>query len=211
MVSLPKMTLQELKDQDLTSNPTQPKENEQANKDLKVPTEKKEEEVKAADKDKVIEELSKKNAHIAEKEANKHEQDNKNQGNKKTLDELDRLIVSGNKLNKGTQTEKSARELNENERILSMLDSYGQTIGESVHNYWKLPKYLLNKNLKCRIRIYLSKRGDLLKFDLFESSNNKEFDQKAIEAIKSASPFTNPPSEIIDNIRSGELILGFPL
>ncbi|MBF0300625.1 MAG: cell envelope integrity protein TolA [Oligoflexia bacterium] len=216
MIAMPKMTLQELKEKDLSLNPLPVNNNEIAQQEKKAPTEKKEDphenETKKDDKEKVVEELNK-NIKIAEKEFNKKEKDKKNSAKKKniSIDELDRLIVSGNKLNKGNRTEKSDTELSEKDRILSILDTYGEKIGENVRSYWKLPVYLLNKNLKCRVRIYLSRTGNLLKFDIFESSGNKEFDQKAIDAIKNATPFQNPPAEIIDNIRLGELILGFPL
>jgi len=125
-------------------------------------------------------------------------------GNKAS--ELKQLVLSGNKLNKGTALFGDA-----NEGDMSAFHIYTSKLPDLVRGNWQLPSFLADRNLKARIRIYLSANGELLRAEVYQSSGEPEYDQRAIEAVKSTSPFPALDREYEKYGRSGNIILGFPL
>lgn len=123
----------------------------------------------------------------------------------KSQKELRDLILAGNKLSKGSSTVGSGA------GAVTAFQGYVQQLTEQVKQNWKLPSYLLNKDLRCRIRVYLGSNGSLLRTEVYESSGDPEYDNKAIEAIKSSAPFPNLSSEIRARGSKGDVLLGFPL
>lgn len=119
---------------------------------------------------------------------------------------LDSLILEGNRLSKGT-----ALVGDYSDDANSEFASYVQTLPEIVRSHWKLPSYLLEKNLRCRIRIYLSMNGQLIKVEVQESSGQSEFDARAEKAIRDAAPFPKPSEIVGTRLTSSGIILGFPL
>lgn len=69
----------------------------------------------------------------------------------------------------------------------SEFSAYVQNIPGVIRPFWKLPSYLLDKDLRCRIKIYLSPIGKVIKLELQESSGVQEFDARAEKAIREAS------------------------
>lgn len=119
---------------------------------------------------------------------------------------LKNLLLSGNKLSKGVQIYGEG-----NGGDLTAFQIYASKIPSIVRNYWNLPQYLLtNTKLKCRVRVWISKEGEILKTKVIESSGEEEFDNRAIEAVK-ASTFPPPNEEFVKNAIEGNLVLGFPL
>ena len=132
---------------------------------------------------------------------------NKKEGSLEGIDRgrLKDLILQGNKLSKGTNiTGSGAGGTDAFSRYLGKLPS-------SVKPFWTLPSYLLGKNYTCRVRIFLSADGKLIKSELYETSGNKEYDGKAMLAVKQASPFPKLAEEFKDRGLSGDIVLGFPL
>jgi TonB family protein len=125
-------------------------------------------------------------------------------GNKRT--ELKQLVLAGNKLSKGVQIfgEGTAKDM-------KPYQAYAARLPDLVRKEWKLPSFLMDKNLKCRIRIWISSNGDVTRTEIYESSKDKEFDQRAVEAIKTAAPFPKMGADIGSNGIQGEIVLGFPL
>lgn len=119
---------------------------------------------------------------------------------------LRKLILEGNKVSKGTATvgDSLAQEQTEFNVYVSSLPNY-------VRPFWKLPSYLMERDLKCRIRVYLAANGRVLRSEIYQSSGIPEFDQKAITALKQVKNFPAPKREILARVASGEVILGFPL
>ncbi len=119
--------------------------------------------------------------------------------------ELKQLILAGNKLSKGSSltggTGGSA----------DAFTQYISSLPDMIRPRWKLPSYLMDQNLKCRIRIFLNPTGRLLRAEIFESSGNPEYDRRALDAVKGSSPFP----ELAENFKSrginGDIVLGFPL
>jgi len=120
---------------------------------------------------------------------------------------LGSLIIEGNRLSKGTAL---VGEYSDEEN--SEFSNYVQTLPEVIRRFWKLPSYLMDQNLKCRIKIYLSMSGKLVKLEIHESSGQAEFDARAESAIRNASSYFPVPVESIsDRVASSGIVLGFPL
>lgn len=118
---------------------------------------------------------------------------------------LESLIIEGNRLSKG-----SALIGDYTDEQNSEFAGYVQNLPGVIRPFWKLPSYLLDKDLRCRIKIYLSPEGKLLKFELQESSGVAEFDARAEKAVREAS-FPKPSTEVGTRLTSSGIILGFPI
>jgi len=201
VVAMPKFTVQELKKMKLVpmSNKKEIEKNQKLKKEKII-----EEKVKAATKkvnlNSLFGNLSKKD--VVDKKNNSKSKT----GTKKYQKELNKLILEGNKLSKGSSTTGSSDYSKSQEFI-----SYVQALPSIVRPYWKLPSYLLDKGLRCRIQVFISKRGEVLNFKVYESSGDAEFDQRAIDALKKVKRFPDPKNEIALRVASGEVILGFPI
>lgn len=208
VVGMPKFTIQELKK--MEAQPIVEKEPEVA-KGVKEETKPETEDVIKKD-DLVIQEQGKKKASFlnmineaskekvtatkVEKKGAKAGTGNKN---------LDSLIIEGNRLSKG-----SALVGDYTDEQNSEFSAYVQNLPGIIRPFWKLPSYLLEKNLRARIKIYLSPEGKLLKLEMNESSGDSEFDARAQSAVRSAT-FPKPSAEVGARLTSSGIILGFPL
>ena len=119
---------------------------------------------------------------------------------------INNLVLEGNRLSKGT-----ALVGDFSDEAGSEFAAYVQTLPEIIRQHWKLPSYLLEKDLRCRIKIYLSASGQLLKTELQESSGEQEFDARAKQAIENAAPFPKPSETVGTRLVNSGIILGFPL
>ena len=116
------------------------------------------------------------------------------------------LIRAGNKLSKGSAiTGKVAAESQE------LFINYLEGVVNRVRQFWKLPGYLQDQELRCRIRLFLKRDGSLARIVVYETSGNKDYDQLAQQSIRAADVFSVPDSSIVDRVISGDIILGFPL
>lgn len=118
---------------------------------------------------------------------------------------LDSLIIEGNRLSKG-----SALVGDYTDEQNSEFSAYVQNLPGIIRPFWKLPSYLMEKNLRARIKIYLSPEGKLLKLEVNESSGDAEFDARAQQAVRSAT-FPKPSAEVGTRLTNSGIILGFPL
>jgi colicin import membrane protein len=119
--------------------------------------------------------------------------------------DLQKLILQGNKLSKGSSIFGNGAGSN---------DSFSLYLGRLpmiIKPHWILPTYLLEKNLKCRIRIFLGSNGQLLKLNIFETSGNTEYDKKALLAVQKAAPFPELADSFQHRAMNGDIVLGFPL
>mgnify|MGYP000490873941 CR=1 FL=1 len=127
-------------------------------------------------------------------------------GAKNDSGELKNLILAGNKISQGTAVTGNGGNNDGGPFV-----DYISQLPEQVRVYWKLPSYLMNKNLKARVRVYVGSTGQLLRAEIFESSGSPEYDQRAIEAIKASAPFPVPEQNIQSRLSKGDVVLGFPL
>lgn len=209
VVGMPKFTVQELKK--MQAEPVAPAEPEVA-KGAKEESKTEVEDVIKKD-DLVIQEVSKKkkssflnmiNDYSSKKVTAKAEVkgQTKGVGNKN----LDSLILEGNRLSKGSALVGDYTDAENSE-----FSSYVQSLPGVIKPFWKLPSYLMDKNLRCRIKIYLSPAGNLLKVELQESSGQPEFDARAERAVRDAAPFPKPSEVVGARLTNSGIILGFPL
>lgn len=119
---------------------------------------------------------------------------------------LKNLVLSGNKLSQGTALTGDGSSGN-----LTAFQVYASQIPDMVRPHWTLPAYLLDKNLQCRVRVWLNDTGDVVKAEVYKSSGDQDYDQRAIRAVKSASPFPPLTKELGQRAQSGDILLGFPL
>lgn len=124
----------------------------------------------------------------------------------KGKESLDSLILEGNRLSQG-----SALVGDYSDEQNSEFASYVQTLPGIIRVHWKLPSYLMGQNLRCRILIYLSPTGHVLKLEVKESSGQAEFDSRAEAAIRAAAPFPKPSDSVGARLTNSGIILGFPL
>lgn len=124
----------------------------------------------------------------------------------KDSDLLDRLILEGNKLSKGLL---KTGQLSEQE--LTAVEAYALDVTAQVKPFWQLPKRLIELNLRARVRLFLNNKGEIINLTVHESSGNTEYDQMALRSIRSAAPFSVPQNEILEALRNGLIMLGFPI
>lgn len=207
VVGMPKFTIQELKKMEAQPLLEAPAE---ASKGAKVETKTETEDVIKKD-DLVIQEEGKKkssflnilNDYSSKKVSAKKQEKGTTKGAGKS--NFESLIIEGNRISKGSSLVGDYSDVQNSE-----FSAYAQAIPVAIRPYWKLPSYLLDKDLRCRIKIFLSQEGKLLKLELQESSGVAEFDARAEKAIKEAS-FPKPSSEVGARLVNSGLILGFPL
>lgn len=204
IVGMPKFTIQELKKMKLV-----PIANEEEKSGVKS-----EEEKKSTNDDGAFKEKAKVNLNDLLKDLSKKSVEtqgirkNQQKTNKKTLDknQLKQLVLEGNKLSRGADLVGSEYEQN-----LTAYTAYIGNLPNIVRPYWKLPSYLMDKGLKCRVRVYIGADGKVIKTEIFEQSGEEEFDRLATSAILKANPFPIPQKSILSKLTGGQVILGFPL
>lgn len=202
VVAMPKFTVQELKKMDIAP-PAQDEKTEEAkpsvdNSKSDIEFKKKSKKVNLSN---LLSNLSKKKTAKGKK--------NKDQSNKnltKYRNQLQKVILEGNKVSAGTSLvgDSLAQEKTE-------FNSYVASLPNFVRPHWKLPSYLMEKDLKCRIRVFIGANGKILRSQIHESSGVNEFDQKALASLKQVSSFPSPKREILARVTAGDVILGFPL
>ncbi|EQC50684.1 energy transducer TonB [Bacteriovorax sp. DB6_IX] len=119
---------------------------------------------------------------------------------------LSKILALGNKLSEGNSYTGGA-----GSNSGDIFDTYATEVSETVRQWWKLPGYLMNKNLSCRVQIYISSRGKLLKYRVIESSGNKDYDDRAVRALQRVGSFPIPQKEIAARVAAGDIALAFPL
>ena len=202
VVALPKLTLQELKKIELKANNgdeqagPEPAPRSEPNETSKVDFKKVAPKV---DLSNLLKNLSQKKVVKTKVKKNK---------GKKNFDArvLKNLVIEGNKVSKGSSVTGEQLDLSQQVFI-----AYIQELPDRIKPFWKLPTYMVDKNLQCRIQVFIGSDGRVLKMDLFESSGDSEYDDKAMDAVKKASPLPKPPSSILSSVAGGRVILGFPL
>lgn len=212
VVGMPKFTIQELKEMEKNAVEL-PKEPEAVKAPDKV-----DEKVEAPDvikkDDLVIQEAAKEKeksktsflnilSDAAKKDVKKDAKKGKKEGTGN--ENLKALVLEGNRLSQGT-----ALTGDHSDEATTEFGAYVQLLPGTIRPYWNLPDYLNKPELKCRIRIYLSPTGSLLKSEIVEASGNSEFDERALRAVR-ATNFPQPSAAVSKRLTQSGIILGFPL
>jgi colicin import membrane protein len=209
VVAMPKMTLKELKNIDMTSGSeidevTAPVKNTKVEDLSKGPEFLKKKKTKSF-KD-LLNQYAKRNVKATKKGKAKVKKKGKKDLSKRDRKRLRDLILAGNKVSAGVAATGDSSAVNQ-----TVFNEYASLLPDHVRANWKLPSFLLNQELQCNIRVYISSTGKLISAEIYQSSGNLDYDNKSLTAIKSSSPYPLPPSEIRKRVSRGEIILGFPL
>jgi TonB family protein len=121
---------------------------------------------------------------------------------------IENLLIEGNKISKGDNLV-DGKTLAKEEKGRSIIE-YAKRVQNEVLKFWTLPEYLKNKKIRCQVQIFVSRDGSLKRRHIIQSSQNVEFDKKALEAVDAASPFPPVPFEIRAEVLNGVIGLGFP-
>ena len=120
--------------------------------------------------------------------------------------EMKQLLLAGNKVQTGMQLQGE-----ENHQELTEFDRYVLELTEKIRFHWKLPSYLKDQTLKCRIRLFINAEGQVQVAKVIESSGNEEYDNWAMKSINDAAPFKMPSKNILPELLRGKFVLGYPL
>lgn len=216
VVAMPTKTFKELKSIDMRPAPSNPAEIIKVDPQDKVKAEVSDKDAFLKKKKKVSfqemmkqmaqKKLQKNTKKTKKKSVTKNNRNSKVKISDRQKSELRNLILAGNKISKGTATTGSKNSGDTTEFHLYL----GRLPGHVKPN-WKLPSYLFEKGLTCRVRIFLTPSGQLVKAEVFETSGEEEYDKKALEAVYASAPFPELDGEFKQRGRKGEIILGFPL
>lgn len=202
VVGMPKLTVKELKNMEPDAPASGEKEAAAPKAAAQAPS-KSDIEFKKVEAKKV--ELSSLLGALSSKEVEKSKKPKK-KGLSLSKRELNSLMMEGNKVSKGQALVGDSLQQRQGEFL-----EYVSSLPGHIKPYWRLPSYLLEKNLRARIRIYVSENGKILKTEVYESSGVKEFDQRALGALKKAGGLPVPGKSILSRLARGDVILGFPL
>ncbi len=119
--------------------------------------------------------------------------------------DLKSLVLSGNKLRSGSQLYGDGNAVD-----MTAFQAYAARLPMILKPHWRLPSYLRDKSFKCRVRIWLNMNGEVTRTEIYQSSGDAEYDQRAIESIRSAS-FPVPSDDFGKKVQNGDIVLGFPL
>lgn len=227
MVAMPKYTLNELKNissgaEDAKKEepaPTQEIKKEEPKKVEEEPPKEIETKKAEADKEQAFEEANqKKKQDFLSKLKQIGNKKIKSEGNVKAekglygdkMTNLKQLVLSGNKLSHGVAITGSG-----NAEEMSAFKIYASKLPQIVRPHWTLPDFLMKemkeKNLKCRVRVWISQSGKITNAEVYQTSGDSNFDSRSVEAVKSTENFPRLPDELIERGRNGNIILGFPL
>jgi TonB family protein len=199
VVAMPKFTVNELKQINVEAKEEQPAVKEESpsknNSDIELKKEGK------VDLTNLLSNLSKRKVSIKAKRVKPQKKSYAG------LKNLENLVLEGNKLSKGTALVGDLRD----QGRLEDYESYAVSIVPSVRRNWKLPSYLLDKDYKCRIKLYIDENGKIIGQKLIVPSENSEFNQRAMTAVRLSSPLPIPPKVITSKVKVRGVVLAFPI
>ena len=101
----------------------------------------------------------------------------------------------GEKISKGQSQDGEIRNV--------LLNAYFERVKMHVIQYWNLPQWLADKNLRATVIIQVNNIGDITRIELEQTSGNETFDQVVIDTIRMASPLPPPLPELFSVLKQG--------
>jgi TonB family protein len=123
--------------------------------------------------------------------------------------DLKNIILAGNKLSAGSAITGSSNP--QDDSFSPEFRNYFGRIPDLVRKNWKLPSYLAKDQFRCRIRLYIQPSGEVIKAEILESSQSKEYDERAVRSVYASSPFPALPSGSEHHGKQVTIVLVFPL
>jgi colicin import membrane protein len=87
---------------------------------------------------------------------------------------------------------------------------YLRSLDSSIKQYWQLPQWLINKNLRAQVLVKFNTSGQILSTKILTSSGNSNYDNYCLQAITKAAPFPKVPAKFSEKFSIDGLIVGFP-
>ncbi|MGH1467315.1 MAG: energy transducer TonB [Bdellovibrionales bacterium] len=109
--------------------------------------------------------------------------------------------IAGNRVSKGT-------DLTGVEKI--EYSNYRSTLHTAISSEWDVPKWLLEGDLSAVAHIKIDESGNLIYKKIVKSSGNSIYDEKVMEAIEDAVPFSPPPEKFKKIVYYEGVELSFP-
>lgn len=120
---------------------------------------------------------------------------------KKDQNPIKKIEYKGNQISKGNSL--TGIEKLHHDNYLDSLDGH-------IRNYWNLPEWLANGNLKASIILFIDKNGGVINKVFVLKSGNDLFDQQVIGTIDKANPLPAPPANLVDYYTTKGIELRFP-
>lgn len=79
-----------------------------------------------------------------------------------------------------------------------------------LQNHWDLPQWLADAGFRASVVVKIDERGYVTFREIYESSGNSTFDNSALSAVQSASPFPEPPDRLKSGLQNSLLHFRFP-
>jgi outer membrane biosynthesis protein TonB len=200
IVDLPKETLEELKKMEMAPPPVVKQEQTKQIMQEPIAVEKK------SSKDSFEEIVKKTENRLAERQLEEFKKINEQRKVDSRREEMRQILLAGNKIQAGSQLQGAERV-----EELTEFDRYIVEATEKVKLYWKLPTYLQQSSLRCRLQVFVNAQGSAQLIKIYESSGNPEYDSWALKSVNDAIPFKIPLEAIVPDLLRGKFILGFPL
>ena len=102
---------------------------------------------------------------------------------------------------KGEKVSKGQSQIGEINNVL--LNAYFDRVKMHVIQYWSLPQWLADKNLRATVIIQVNSYGKITRIELERTSGNETFDQVVIDIIRAASPLPEPLPELANALKQG--------
>jgi colicin import membrane protein len=87
---------------------------------------------------------------------------------------------------------------------------YLKSLDSSIKQYWQLPQWLINKNLRAQVLVKFSTAGQIISTKMLTSSGNSTYDNYCLQAITKAAPFPKVPEKFSEKFSIDGLVVGFP-
>lgn len=87
------------------------------------------------------------------------------------------------------------------------VQEYTVKVAQKIINNFEMPNS--DENLTTVISFKIDTKGNLIKYEIIQSSNNEDYDNRVISAIKKSSPYPTPP--LVKNAVEFEVLLNMDL
>ena len=89
-------------------------------------------------------------------------------------------------------------------------DNYLQNLDGHIKQYWALPQWLANKNLKARVLVKFDANGNVLSKQVVQPSGEPAYDDYCLQTIDQATPFPKFIEKFAEKYSKDGVVVGFP-
>jgi len=114
-----------------------------------------------------------------------------------------KTLLKGNQISKGNS---ASGEFTENPE-----SGYLESLRDRLADHWELPVWLSRQKLSAQTRVWIDRRGKLIRFEFQKTSGNTQFDEAVKRTIVASQPLPAPPRELSSQLENAGVLVGFPL